>query len=80
MILETLPDVQKLSKKEQWMLANELCDQVFGSSGEENPSKAIIDELDQRFAEYEADPEGTTTNWLDAKARIIAAHQKKKSA
>ena len=80
MILETLPLVQKLSKEDQLMLADEIYDKLEAEFESDEADEIIKAELDRRTAEYEADPEGTTISWEESKARIIKAHRDKPSA
>ena len=74
MIIERLPEVQKLSNEEKWLLVDELwADLMDESMPVADP--AILAELDERMAHYEAHPE-TATTWEAVRDRLRAGKQR----
>jgi putative addiction module component (TIGR02574 family) len=71
MILEKLPDVQRLSIAEKWLLIEELWEQLVPRP-ESEPNPAMIALLEARMAEYRENPE-LASSWNDVKARLQAA-------
>ncbi|MBU6179261.1 MAG: addiction module protein [Verrucomicrobia bacterium] len=69
MIVEQLPEVQKLSPEMKLALAAELFEEATeflpGS-----PDPEVVALLDERLAEYRAKPEETAP-WSEVKARIL---------
>lgn len=61
MIAETLPDIARLSLEEKWDLAVELWDEVAERQNELPTHQAILDVVEQRFADYERDPSTALT-------------------
>lgn len=61
MIAEKLPAVAGLSIEEKWNLAVELWDEVSERQDELPTNQAIIDVVEQRFADYERDPSTALT-------------------
>ncbi len=56
MIAEKLPAIAGLSIEEKWNLAVELWDEVTERQDELPTNQAILDVVEQRFADYERDP------------------------
>lgn len=69
MIVETLPDVQKLTLEEQLLLAAELFENATDCTVDD-PDPDILQRLDQRLAEYRDKPESASP-WSAVKARIL---------
>ena len=69
MILEALPQVQRLSKPEKMLLANELWEELAGDATEMPLTKEQVVELDRRMEHYRQHPEDVTT-WEEIKARL----------
>ncbi len=55
MILETIPEIQKLTTEEKLILSDELWRAVVGESSYET-DPVVAEKLNERFREYEADP------------------------
>lgn len=72
MILELLPDVQRLPASQKRMLAEELLREVDGSD-EIEVAPAILAMLENRLAAYDADPAAVSA-WEEVKARVFARH------
>lgn len=72
MILERLPEVQKLPDPEKRQLAEELWQAAEeGDAIEVDP--AIIALLDKRLAEYAASPSAVSA-WKEVEARVFQRH------
>lgn len=72
MILELLPEVQRLPASQKRQLAEELLLEADG--GEEvDVDPAVLALLEKRLAEHEADP-GAASTWDDVKARVFGGH------
>ncbi len=56
MIAETLPALTGMSIEDKWTLAVELWDEVSERQQELPTNQAILDVVEQRFADYERDP------------------------
>ncbi len=70
MIIERLPEVQKLSTEEKWLLVDELwADLVDEAVPAADPE--ILAELEARMAHYRAHPE-TATTWEAIRDRLRA--------
>jgi len=69
MIADKVPGIQTLSPQEKLLLANELWDQVEADQSDQPAHAAIIELLDQRFADFQRDP-STAVRWEDFKSRI----------
>ena len=69
MVIERLPEVQKLSTEEKWVLVAELWADLTGEAPAADP--AIVEELQRRMAHYEAHPE-TATTWESIRDRLRA--------
>ncbi|HRH98798.1 MAG TPA: addiction module protein [Prosthecobacter sp.] len=61
MIAEKLPAVASLSLEEKWSLAVELWDEVSEHQQELPTNQAILDVVEQRFADFERDPSTAMT-------------------
>ncbi|WP_395746879.1 addiction module protein [Prosthecobacter sp.] len=61
MIAEKLPSIAGLSIEEKWTLAVELWDEVNERQSELPTNQAILDVVEQRFADYERDPSTALT-------------------
>jgi putative addiction module component (TIGR02574 family) len=61
MIAEKLPAIAGLSIEEKWNLAVELWDEVAERQNEMPTNQAILDVVEQRFADYERDPSTALT-------------------
>lgn len=72
MIKEKIPELQTLSPAEKFALAIELWDELYSNPDELPVTEEQLDELDQRFQEYQRDPE-KVVSWEDVKARILSA-------
>ena len=70
MILDTLPEVQSLSARDKWQLAEELWDELIPDVNDARDS-AIEMLIDARMEEYRQNPE-TATTWDAVKQRMKA--------
>lgn len=70
MVIERLPEIQKLSVEEKWVLVDELWAELLGEPALE-VDPAILKELQRRTAHYEAHPE-TATTWEAVRDRLRA--------
>ncbi len=61
MIAETLPALTGMSIEDKWTLAVELWDEVSERQQELPTNQAILDVVEQRFADYERDPSTALT-------------------
>lgn len=61
MIAEKLPALTGLSIEEKWNLAVDLWDEVSERQDELPTNQAILDVVEQRFADYERDPSSAMT-------------------
>jgi putative addiction module component (TIGR02574 family) len=61
MIAETLPALTGMSIEDKWTLAVELWDEVTERQQELPTNQAILDVVEQRFADYERDPSTAMT-------------------
>jgi putative addiction module component (TIGR02574 family) len=68
-VIEQLPDVQKLSATEKFQLATELWDELSNDPEAIEPNPFVVQLLEQRYADYKAGLEGTST-WSEIKQRI----------
>ena len=72
MVIERLPEVQKPSTEEKWVLVDELwADLLTGESPGADPE--ILAELERRMAHHQAHPE-TATGWETVRARLSNRH------
>jgi putative addiction module component (TIGR02574 family) len=69
MIVELLPEVQKLSPEDKPALAAELFEEAADWSSEA-PDAELLSVLNERLAEYRANPEAASP-WSEVKARIL---------
>ena len=69
MVIERLPEIQKLSVEEKWVLVDELwADLLTGESSAADP--AILTEIERRMAHYQAHPE-TAVAWGTLRAQLL---------
>lgn len=61
MIAEKLPALSGMSIEDKWTLAVELWDEVTERQQELPVNQAILDVVEQRFADYERDPSTAMT-------------------
>ena len=71
MIVETLPEVQRLTPEHKLVLAAELFEDATAHEGGE-PDPEIVRILDQRLQEYRDDPDSASP-WSAVKARILGS-------
>jgi putative addiction module component (TIGR02574 family) len=71
MILDKVPDVQRLSHDEKWELIDELWRQLLPPPNHE-PRPEVVALLEARMEEYRHDP-AQGAPWAEAKARLRAA-------
>lgn len=69
MIIETLPDVQTLSKSDKEVLARELLDELNAPETSPAQDSAMLELLNQRYEAYISGVE-TTSSWKDVQARL----------
>jgi len=74
-ILETISEIKRLTPEEKLILVGELWEDWARDVENQAIAPEILEELDRRMDEHERDPEGTTTTWEAAKARIISSRQ-----
>ncbi len=70
MILETLPEVNRLTASEKLILVGELWDDLAAHPTEIPVSREHIAELDRRMEEYRRDPSKVMT-WEAVQRRIL---------
>jgi putative addiction module component (TIGR02574 family) len=70
MILETLPELSRMTPAQKLLLVTELWDDLAAHPTEVPVSPAQIAELDQRMADYRRDPTQITT-WEAIQQRIL---------
>jgi putative addiction module component (TIGR02574 family) len=70
MILETLPDLGRMTPAQKLVLVTELWDDLAAHPPEVPVSPAQIAELDQRMSDYRQDPNRVTT-WEAIQQRIL---------
>ena len=68
MMIDSLPEVQRLSDTEKFQLASELWDQLSTSDAIE-PDAAIVRLLEQRYADFKAGLH-PSSRWDELKKRI----------
>jgi putative addiction module component (TIGR02574 family) len=73
MIVEQLPEVQKLSPEDKLVLAAELFEEAADCSAEA-PDQDMLAILNERLAEYRANPEAAAP-WSEVKARILCRRE-----
>ena len=70
MILETMPDVNRLTSAEKLLLVSELWNDLAAHPTEVPVSREQIAELDKRMAAYRKDP-SQVTSWEAIQQRIL---------
>ena len=70
MILETIPDVNRMTPAQKLLLVTELWDDLAAHPTEVPVSREQIAELDRRMADYRRDPSRVTT-WEAIQQRIL---------
>jgi len=70
MILESMPDIQRLTSAEKLLLVSELWNDLAAHPTEVPVSRELIAELDRRMEEYRRDPSQVTT-WEAIQKRIL---------
>jgi len=70
MILQTIPEVARLTAAEKLLLVSELWDDLAANPTEVPISREVIAELDRRMMEYRRDPSKTTT-WEVIQQRLL---------
>jgi putative addiction module component (TIGR02574 family) len=70
MILETLPEVGRLTPDQKLLLVSELWDDLASHPANVPITEEQIEELDRRMDEYRRDPSRTTT-WEAVQQRIL---------
>lgn len=70
MILETVPDVNRMTPAQKLLLVTELWDDLAAHPTEVPVSREQIAELDRRMADYRRDPSEVTT-WEAIQQRIL---------
>lgn len=70
MILETIPDVKKLTPSEKLLLVTELWNDLAAHPTEVPVSREQIAELDRRMEEYRRDP-SKVTSWEAIQQHIL---------
>jgi putative addiction module component (TIGR02574 family) len=72
MILERLPEVQKLPSDQKRLLAEELWLSA-DDPNETTVDPSILDRLNQRLAEYDTDP-SAVSSWQKVRERVFRDH------
>lgn len=70
MILETIPDVNRMTPAQKLLLVTELWDDLAAHPTEVPVSREQIAELDRRMADYRRNPNEVTT-WEAIQQRIL---------
>jgi putative addiction module component (TIGR02574 family) len=70
MILERIPDVQKLTAPEKLLLVGEIWDDLAAHPSEVPVTPEQIAEIDRRMEAYRNDPSRVTT-WEEVRKRIL---------
>ena len=68
MIIERLPEIEKLSVEEKWVLVDELWAALLAEQSPE-ADPLLLAELENRMAHYQSHPE-TATTWEVLRARL----------
>ena len=71
MIIETLPDIQNLTKSEKEVLARELLDELNAPETSPDQDAAILDLLNQRYEAYISGEE-EVSSWKEVQSRLKA--------
>lgn len=69
MVIERLPQVEKLSSEEKWVLVDELWSALLLENSTTEADPLVIAELERRMAEYEANPEHGVS-WETLRGRL----------
>jgi putative addiction module component (TIGR02574 family) len=69
MLIERMPEVQRLSSEEKLRLAAELWGEIEGKQDEIAVDESVYALLEKRFADHQNDPASAVT-WQDFKSRI----------
>ncbi len=72
MILEQLPEVQRLPDAQKRQLAEELL-RVTDDSNQIEVDPAVLARLESRLAEHAANP-GAVSSWMEVEARVFRPH------
>jgi len=72
MILDSFPELHRLTTVEKMLLANELWEEVADDPAEIPLTREQVAQLEDRMAHYRAHPEEVTT-WEEIKARLKKA-------
>ena len=72
MILEQLPEVQRLPDAQKRQLAEELL-RATDESNQVEVAPAVLAVLESRLAEHSTNP-GTVSSWLEVEARVFRPH------
>ena len=70
MILESIPELKRLTSSEKLLLVSELWNDLAEHPAEVPVSREQIAELDRRMAEYRRDPSNVTT-WEAIQKRVL---------
>lgn len=70
MIMESIPDVNRLTPAQKLLLVSELWDDLAAHPTEIPVSRELIAELDRRMEVYRRDP-SQVTNWEAIQQRIL---------
>jgi putative addiction module component (TIGR02574 family) len=70
MILESIPEVKRLTAAEKLLLVSELWDDLAAHPTEVPVSREQIAELDHRMEEYRRDP-SQVTSWESIQRRVL---------
>jgi len=70
MILDTIPDVSRMTSVQKLLLVTELWDDLAAHPTEVPVSREQIAEIDRRMADYRRDP-SRVTSWDSIKERVL---------
>lgn len=70
MILETIPELKRLTAAEKLLLVGELWDELASHPAEVPVSQETIAELDRRMADYRENPD-KVTSWEAIRKRVL---------
>jgi putative addiction module component (TIGR02574 family) len=71
-IKDTIPQLSTLSAAEKFALAVELWDEFAANPESLDVTEEQLDELDRRYAAYQADPQRVVT-WEEAKSKLLTS-------
>ena len=74
MIIDTIPELRKLSNPENLLLINELWDSLSSQEDDLPVPESHKRILDERLREHEANPE-TGSAWEEVKSRILKKNE-----